>query len=184
MDAGIATEANIQFLKDEGYPYLCVSRSNIKDYSMDADRVPVQIADKKNQPIELLRLKAGNGRDNYLWVKSHFKAEKENSMHKQFAKRFEEGLRGIQNGFASKGGIKRHEKVWERIGRLKEKYPSVHQYYEIKVTDNGKTQQQHCPLIRKTLCHMMKKQRFTSFAHRLVGQMKKPSGQSIMQSAR
>jgi transposase len=100
--------------------------------------MPVQIVDKKKQPIELLRVKVENESDNYLWVKSHFKAEKENSMHAQFAKRFEEGLRGIQNGIVRKGGTKRPEKVWERIGRLKEKYPSVHQYYEIKVTDNGK----------------------------------------------
>jgi hypothetical protein len=138
MDAGIATEANIRFLKEEGHPYLCVSRSNIKNYSMDADSIPVQITDKKNQPIELLRVKVENECDNYLWVKSHFKAEKENSMHAQFAKRFEEGLRGIQNGIVGKGGTKRPEKVWERIGRLKEKYPSVHQYYEITVSDNGK----------------------------------------------
>lgn len=138
MDAGIATEANIRFLKEEGYPYLCVSRSNIKEYSMDAHSMPVQITDKKNQPIELLRVKVENESDNYLWVKSHFKAAKENSMHNQFAKRFEEGLRGIQNGIVRKGGTKKPEKVWERIGRLKEKYPSVHQYYEIKVSDNGK----------------------------------------------
>jgi transposase len=138
MDAGIATEANIQFLKEDGYPYLCVSRSNIKNYKIDAHSKPVQIVDKKKQPIELLRVKVENESDNYLWVKSHFKAEKENSMHNQFAKRFEEGLRGIQNGVVRKGGTKKPEKVWERIGRLKEKYPSVHQYYEIKVTDNGK----------------------------------------------
>lgn len=138
MDAGIATEANIQFLKQEGHPYLCVSRSNFKNYCLDTQSIPVQITDKKNQPIELLRVKVENESDNYLWVKSHFKAEKENSMYNQFTKRFEEGLRGIQNGMVRKGGTKKTEKVWERIGRLKEKYPSVHQYYEIKVTDNGK----------------------------------------------
>ncbi len=30
MDAGIATEENIQFLEDEKYGYLCVTRSNLK----------------------------------------------------------------------------------------------------------------------------------------------------------
>ena len=33
----------------------------------------------------------------------------------------------------NKGGTKRKDKVWERIGRLKEKYASIHQYYQIKV---------------------------------------------------
>lgn len=137
MDAGIATEANIQFLKKEGYDYMCVSRSHLKDYQADTGSLPVQICDKKKQPIELLKVRVENDTDNYLWVRSEAKAAKENSMHNQFAQRFEEGLRGIQNGINSKGGTKKLDKVWERIGRLKEKYASVHQYYEIKVSDNG-----------------------------------------------
>lgn len=138
MDAGIATEANILFLKGKGYPYLCVSRSNLKDYKAEAGGQPVQVTDKKKQPIELLRVKVENDGDNYLWVKSQAKAEKENGMHNQFAQRYEEGLRGIGNSIGKKGGTKKLEKVWERIGRLKQKYPSVHGYYEITVTDNKK----------------------------------------------
>ncbi|VAW22820.1 hypothetical protein MNBD_BACTEROID01-1944 [hydrothermal vent metagenome] len=37
-----------------------------------------------------------------------------------------------------KGGTKKLGKVHQRIGRLKQKYPSVHKYYDITVTDNGK----------------------------------------------
>jgi hypothetical protein len=40
---------------------------------------------------------------------------------------------------AKKGGTKRLSKVWERIGRLKEQYPSVHKYYDISIQDNGKS---------------------------------------------
>ena len=133
MDAGIATEVNIQFLKKEGYDYLCVSRSNIKKYQADINSKPVQIYDKKKQPIELLKVRVENDTDNYLWVRSQAKAVKENSMNDQFSKRFEEGLQNIQNGIVSKGGTKRKDKVWERIGRLKEKYASIHQHYEITV---------------------------------------------------
>jgi len=138
MDAGIATEENIQFLKDEKYDYLCVSRSSLKDYKADTGSSPVQIYDKKNQPIELINVRVENDVDNYLWVRSEAKALKENSMNDQFAQRFEEGLRAIQKGIASQGGTKKTDKVWERIGRLKEKYTSTHQYYEITVSDNGK----------------------------------------------
>lgn len=138
MDAGIATEENIQFLKDEKYDYLCVSRSTLKDYKADTDSLPVQIFDKKKQPIELLNVRVENDTDNYLWVKSEAKALKEKSMNDQFSSRFEEGLRVVQKGIASKGGTKKTDKVWERIGRLKEKYSSTHQYYEITVSDNGK----------------------------------------------
>lgn len=138
MDAGIATEENIKFLKEEKYNYLCVSRSNLKDYKADTDSRPVQIHDRKNQPIELLNVRVENDTDNYLWVKSEAKAVKETSMNDQFSQRFGEGLRGIQKGITSKGGTKKTDKVWERIGRLKEKYSSTHQYYDITVSDNGK----------------------------------------------
>ena len=138
MDAGIATEENIQFLKDEKYDYLCVSRSNLKNYKADTGSHPVQIFDNKKQPIELLKVRVENDTDNYLWVKSEAKALKENSMNDQFSQRFEEGLRGIQKGIDSKGGTKKTDKVRERIGRLKEKYSSTHQYYDITVSDNGK----------------------------------------------
>ena len=137
MDAGIATEDNIRFLKSRSYPYLCVSRSKIKDYKADNQSSPVIIADKKDQPIELKRVYVEADRDNYLWVKSHAKSEKEISMSNQFSQRFEQGLSAIENGIAKKGGTKKLDKVWERIGRLKEKYPSIHKYYNIEVTENS-----------------------------------------------
>jgi len=138
MDAGIATDGNIALLKRRGYEYLCVTRSNLKDYYADTDSVPVLVKDKRNQPIELLKVKAEQDGDNYLWVKSHAKALKENSMNGLLSQRFEEGIDQINKGVAAKNGTKKVEKVHERIGRLKQKYPSVHKYYEIAVSDNGK----------------------------------------------
>ena len=76
--------------------------------------------------------------DNYLWVKSKAKALKENSMNGLLSQRFEEGIQNIGEGINKKGGTKMLDKVYERIGRLKQKYPSVHKYYDIIVSDNGK----------------------------------------------
>ncbi len=39
----------------------------------------------------------------------------------------------------SKGGIKKNDKVHQRIGRVKEKYPSVGQYYNIAVSEDEAT---------------------------------------------
>jgi hypothetical protein len=64
---------------------------------------------------------------------------KEVSMKNQFEKRFEEQLQKIYNAIHRKGGIKRLDKVHQRIGRAKEKYPSVAQYYIVEVTANEKT---------------------------------------------
>jgi transposase len=137
MDAGIATDDNIQLLKNKGYDYLCVSRSDLKTFYADIDSKPVQVKDKKGQPIELLKVKTDRNNDHYLWVKSHAKAMKENSMNGLLSQRFKEGIQQINYGINSKSGTKKLDKVHERIGRLKQKYPSIHKHYDIAVTDNG-----------------------------------------------
>lgn len=137
MDAGIATDDNLDMLKEKGYEYLCVSRSSLKEYYADTTARPVQITDKKNQPIELLKVSTNDSTDQYLWVRSHAKSMKENSMNGLLSQRFEEGIQNIQAGIVGKGGTKKLNKVYERVGRLKQKYPSVHTYYDITVSDDG-----------------------------------------------
>jgi len=137
IDAGIATDDNLKMLKHKQYDYMCVSRSNLKEYKADTISTPVEIKDKRNQPIELMKVKVNNDDDRYLWVKSKSKALKEDSMNGLLSQRFEEGVQSIKEGVNKKGGTKRLDKVFERIGRLKQKYPSVHKYYDIDVKDNG-----------------------------------------------
>jgi hypothetical protein len=138
IDAGIATEDNLKMLKRKQYGYMCVSRSNLKEYRADTNSIPVQIKDKRNQPIELMKVEVGRDDDKYLWVKSKAKAMKENSMNGLLSQRFEEGIQNINESANKKGGTKKLNKVFERIGRLKQKYPSVHKYYDIMVKDDGK----------------------------------------------
>ncbi len=145
MDAGIATEDNLKMLRKEGYNYMCVSRSTLKNYQADTSKEPVEIIDKRKQPIELMKVipinetdKEDNDNDTYLWVKSKAKALKENSMNGLLSQRFEEGIQSINEGIHKKGGTKKLDKVNQRLGRLKEKYHSVHRYYDITITDDGK----------------------------------------------
>ncbi|URA11314.1 hypothetical protein [Thermospira aquatica] len=67
--------------------------------------------------------------------KEQGKALKEQSMEEELSKRYEEGLESIKRGIERKGGIKRIEKVYERLGRLKERYPSVNRLYEVKIKE-------------------------------------------------
>ena len=137
IDAGIATDDNLSMLKNKGYDYMCVSRSSLKAYYADTTATPVQITDKRKQPIELLKVRADGDSDQYLWVKSQAKKMKEDSMNGLLSQRFEQGIQGIQEGISKKGGTKKLNKVYERIGRLKQKYPSVHTWYDITVCDDG-----------------------------------------------
>ena len=50
---GIATDENPAMLTGNGLDYVCVSRSKIKDYTVDADSVPITVEDKKKQKIRI-----------------------------------------------------------------------------------------------------------------------------------
>ena len=137
IDAGIATEESLTMLRKEGYDYMCVTRSKLKDYHVDDSQAPVKITDKKQQSITLQKIKVEGRSDNYLQVNSTAKAFKESGMNSRFTQRFEEGLSQINKGVHKKGGINKVEKVWERIGRLKQKYPTAHKHYELEVIEDS-----------------------------------------------
>lgn len=138
LDAGIATEDNLDMLKENQYDYICISRSALKDYKL-VDKHPLIIYDKNDQPIEIKTVIQGKNKDTYLYVKSKAKQQKETSIEEKLSGRFEEGLQGIAVSLTKKRGIKTVEKVYERIGRLKAKYPRVCNKYLIKTNqDQGK----------------------------------------------
>ena len=55
-------------------------------------------------------------------------------MRSQFEQRFELELEKIAQSLQRKGGTKKADKVHQRIGRARERYPSVQHYYDITVT--------------------------------------------------
>ena len=136
IDAGIATEENLAMIKAKGYDYLCVSRSNLKNYKAEAGAATVTVTDNRKQKIDLCRVKSGRNTDYYLKVESQAKEAKERSMNQQFRTRFEAGLQKIAGSLTRKGGVKQEDKVYERIGRLKQKYPSIHRYFDIEIETN------------------------------------------------
>ena len=139
MDAGFSSEANIEFLKENGYDYISVSRKKLKDYTLEKDETnQVIIYDKRKGEIKLSKVNT-KGDETILYVKSENKVKKENSMVDKIGERFEQGLQEIKLALSKKGGTKKEEKVHQRIGRLREKYKSVHNQYSIEtVSNNGK----------------------------------------------
>ncbi len=139
LDAGIATEDNLQLLEAKGHKYLCVGRSSLKEYKAVQQRLTVLMETKSKQLISLTSVSTENNTDYYLKVKSEAKAMKEVGMKNQFEQRFEDELQKIHNSIQSKGGVKQADKVHQRIGRAKQRYPSVYQYYIIEVLVDDKT---------------------------------------------
>jgi transposase len=140
LDAGIATEENLQYIAGKGYYYLCVTRARLKDYTVIQDRFTVLMETKSKQTVTLKSIQTEKNTDYYLEVKSEAKQSKENAMKHQFEQRFEMELQKIYQSIHKKGGVKKATKVHERIGRAKEKYPSVQHYYDIEVSTDATTQ--------------------------------------------
>ena len=133
IDAGIATEDNLKMLRNKGYDYLCVTRSTLKQYSIASGTAVKTIYNKKEQKIELQQVQRRDDGDFYLKVKSDAKTIKEHSIATRFQARFEEALQKVVSSLSKKSGIKTLGKVHQRIGRIKQKYPSTQKYYDIEI---------------------------------------------------
>jgi Transposase DDE domain len=138
MDAGISTDANLAMLKAQGYDYMCVTRNKLKHYNIDTACKSVIVTDNKKQTIELQKIIVEGSDDTFLQVKSKAKELKEQSMNSRFTQRFEDGLKQINDALKKKSGIKKIEKVHERIGRLKQKHTTTHKHYNITVATDSK----------------------------------------------
>lgn len=137
IDAGIATEDNLELLESKGYKYVCVSRSQLKDHVI-ADSPSVAVQTNNKEEITLQKIQSASHTDYLLKVKSPGKLLKEQGMQKQFEQRFEEGLETIKIAITKKHTTKKSEAINRRIGRTLQKYPSVSKYYEVTTTTDTK----------------------------------------------
>ena len=61
-------------------------------------------------------------------------------MNSKFKERFEEELQKAKDSLVKKNGTKNYEKVIERVGRARQKYPSISKYYVIDyIPDDAKS---------------------------------------------
>jgi transposase len=137
MDAGIATEDNLALVREKGHDYVCVSRKRLGDYS--AETTVSQFTDRDKNQVELAVFHPEGYSDTWMYVQSDAKRKKEASMAGKLAGRFEEELQGIRAALSKKGGTKKFEKVWERIGRAKQKHKRASGRYQVTVEQSKGT---------------------------------------------
>lgn len=128
FDAGVGTRDNLDLVRWEGFHYITVSRERPSEIPEEGLTV---VKENKDSTVEVKRLD-GDG-EIILYCQSTARARKEESMKASFQKHFEEGLRAISNSLSKKRGHKSYGKVMERLGRLKERYPSIAQFYDVQV---------------------------------------------------
>ena len=138
MDAGIATEANLVWLKLHGHPYVVVSRKQARQF--DCDQV-IEVQTAGQQAIQVQRVQAPGSGEVMLYCYSPARADKDRAIDTNLAQRFERALQKLVVGLAKPRGAKDPDKIRERIGRAREKYAHAAQHDAIDMTrdESGKT---------------------------------------------
>jgi hypothetical protein len=140
MDAGIATEKNLEILSQKQYKYVVVSRKKIKDYQAVQQGKETYLRTKSKKLIRLTLVKNEQYTDSFLKVESQAKGFKEQGIKNRLEQGYEQQLELIKKSLSKPRGIKKTGKVQQRIGRAKQKYPSIHHLYNIHLDIDSSTQ--------------------------------------------
>ena len=156
MDAGIATEKNIAWLRDHGYRYLVVSRQRTRLF--DPERATA-IETRSHHKVHLHRVVDEDQGEVRLYGYSEARAKKEEGISRRFAERFEGALRKLHGGLSRPRTRKSFAHVWQRIGRIQEQSRGAAQHYQVDVVadpQSGKATAvtwEHQPLPGTMLTH-------------------------------
>ena len=131
MDRGVATEACVTWLRDNGYRYLVVSRERHRQF--DAETA-VSVRTRSDQTVHLHKTVSTDPDEVRLYCFSEERANKERAIVERFATRFETALAKLNDGLSRPRAHKRLDQVWQRIGRLKSRHTRVAAHYQIDVT--------------------------------------------------
>lgn len=130
LDAGISSEQNLQWLRDNNYKYIVSARQDAPSLELEGELTPV--GDLKDL-VKAALVKNAAGEEKWLYCESEAKAAVATQMKQSFKKRFEEDLAKLKAGLAKPKGRKNYIKVLERVGRLKEKHKYISGCYEVIV---------------------------------------------------
>ncbi len=139
LDAGIATNDNLTWLRENKYSYIVSARQGAP--SLELENELVAVGDLHDHVKAALIKNEDDSEEKWLYCESEAKAAVASEMKKSFKTRFEEALTKLSEGLVKAKGRKKYTKVIERLGRLKEKHKRISGCYEITVTasDDGET---------------------------------------------
>ena len=130
MDAGVATEDNVAWLRDHGYRYLVVSRERTRRFDPD---LAVALETRTRQTVHVHKVVDDEGAETRLYCYSEARAKKERGIADRFCARFEGELQKLNDGLSRPRTRKGLEHVWQRIGRIRERSRGAGAHYAVEV---------------------------------------------------
>lgn len=136
MDAGIATEANLTWLREQGYQYLVVSRLRQRQFD---PTLATSVQSAGNVTIKIQRVIDAQGHA-LLYCHSPAREQKDRAIDAAKTAGFEAVLTKLQAGLSKPRGTTEVAKIMERLGRAKQRYSRAAQHYQVEVSkDNSGT---------------------------------------------
>jgi transposase len=136
MDAGIATQENIDWLKNHQYPYLVVSRKKHREFDESESIIVKQDAECTVKVQKVIDDETG---ETLLYCHSSQREKKERAIGILFSRRFEDALQHLHDGLTIKRRLKKYDKVVEKIGRLKQQFAKAAKLFTVTVTKDDKS---------------------------------------------
>jgi transposase len=132
MDRGMASEDNLEFLKQEGRRYILgTAKGMLRKFEQDLLAKEWRVV---HEGLEVRLCPAPDGKELFIVCRSAERREKEKAMHQRFEERIEEGLKKITNSC----GKKRQTpvKIAERVGSLLGQNTRAAKLFEVSVTQD------------------------------------------------
>jgi transposase len=130
MDAGIATEENIDWLKEHQYPYLVVSRKRHREFDEESS-VVVKKDDECTARVQ--KVFDEETQETLLYSHPCQREKKDQAIDDRVTSRLEEALQKLADGLQKKRSLKKYDKVLVKIGRLRQKYSRASKQFTISV---------------------------------------------------
>jgi len=136
MDRGMVSVATLRFLKRSGRQYLLgLRRSALTKFARELQSRTGWQRLAEHDEVEVKAVQ--RGRQHYLLARSQPRRQKERAIRRRQRRGLAAGLRKLQARVAQ-GKLKNRDKIWQRVGRLQERYPKARRFVTVAVTPRGK----------------------------------------------
>ena len=132
MDRGMASEDNLEFLKEGGRRYILgTAKGMLKRFERE---LAAKEWKEVHEGLEVRLCPAPEGDEVFILCRSAERRQKEQAMHQRFEERIEEGLKKIAASCAKKKQLP--VKIAERVGRLMGQNTRAAKLFETSVTQD------------------------------------------------
>ena len=133
MDAGISSEANLKWLREQGYQYVAVSKLRERQFD---PALATEVQSAGDVTIKLQRVLDAQGHV-LLYCHSPAREEKDRAIDTAKASGLEAALAKLQAALTKPRGTQDVATIMQRLGRAKQRFARAAQHYEITVATDA-----------------------------------------------